>query len=61
MVGPTMQNFRAGKNRQKKIKNQETSLVNSGHLKVLKDTKLILNEYELPLHHLGFFFIIKSL
>ena len=28
-------------------------VVNSGHLKVLKDTKLVLNEHELPLNHLG--------
>ena len=33
---------------QKKSPNQETGLGNRGRLKVLNDTKLFLNEYELP-------------
>ena len=35
------------KNR-KKSPNQETGLVNRERLKVLNDTKLVLNEHELP-------------
>ena len=32
----------------KKSPNQETVLGNRGHLKVLNDTKLFINEHELP-------------
>ena len=37
----------------KKSPCQETGLGNRGRLKVLNDTKLVLNEHEWPLNHLG--------
>ena len=37
--------------KQQKSPNQETGLGNRGHLKVLNDIKLILNEHESPPHN----------
>ena len=40
--------------KQQKSPNQETGLGNRGHLKVLNDIKLILNEHESPPHNFRF-------
>ena len=45
-------NKTAVRNGEKKTE-QETGLGNRGRLKVLNDTKLVLNEHEWPLNHLG--------